>query len=63
MNENAPLFGQARFQIELKPNAAVEAVIGVIEQTTHLLNRKRMQPVSKDFVSSICTFRLEIEGT
>jgi hypothetical protein len=31
MNENSSLFGNARFQIELKPKAAVEAVAVLAE--------------------------------
>jgi hypothetical protein len=33
MNENSSLFGQARFQIELKPHAAVEAVVALQESS------------------------------
>ena len=32
LNENSSLFGQTRFQIELKPHAAVEAVTTVEER-------------------------------
>ena len=31
MNENSSVFGQARFQIDLKPHAAVEAMVTLAE--------------------------------
>ncbi len=34
MNENRSLFGQARFQIELKPHAAVESAMALQESFT-----------------------------
>ena len=47
MNENSSLFGQARFQIELKPHAAVEAVAVIAESVTPYRTRVQKKPVQK----------------
>jgi len=41
MNENTPLFGNAKLQIELKPNAAIEAVPELREKPPGYKTRAR----------------------
>jgi len=47
MNENSSLFGQARFQIELKPHAAVEAVATLAETPPSYRTRTQKKPPRK----------------
>jgi site-specific DNA-methyltransferase (adenine-specific) len=47
MNENSSLFGQARFQIELKPYAAVEAVGTLAETSPPYKTRAQKKPARK----------------
>ena len=47
MNENSSLFGQARFQIELKPHAAVEAVATLRETAPPYRTRAQKKPLRK----------------
>ena len=47
MNENSSLFGQARFQIELKPHAAVESVAVIAESATPYRTRVQKKPSRK----------------
>ena len=47
MNENSSLFGQARFQIELKPRAAVEAVATLAETPPPYRIRGQKKPSRK----------------
>ena len=48
MNENGSLFGQARFQIELKPHAAVEAVTTLAETPPLYRTRGRKRTRGRD---------------
>ena len=54
MNENSSLFGQARFQIELKPRAAVEAVAALAETPTPYRTRAPKKPSRKRRSSVDC---------
>jgi len=47
MNENSSLFGQARFQIELKPHAAVEAVMPLRESSPPYKTRAQRKVARK----------------
>ena len=47
MNENSSLFGQARFQIELKPHAAVESAATIAESPPAYGTRARKNPFKK----------------
>ena len=47
MNENSSLFGQTRFQIELKPHAAVEAVATLAETSPPYKTRAQKKPTRK----------------
>jgi len=47
MNENRSLFGQARFQIELKPHAAVEAAVTAAESPPAYSTSARKAPCRK----------------
>ena len=53
LNENSSLFGQARFQIELKPHAAVEAV-ALSETAPPYRTRAQKKPNRKRRTSVDC---------
>ena len=48
MNENSSLFGQARFQIELKPHAAVEAMSVLAETPAPYRTSAKKEGVPKE---------------
>jgi site-specific DNA-methyltransferase (adenine-specific) len=54
MNENSSLFGQARFQIELKPHAAVKAVATLAETPVTYLTSARKKSSRKRRSSVDC---------
>jgi hypothetical protein len=45
LNENTNLFGNSQIQIELKPHAAVEAVVGLQETPPAYKSRARRKSV------------------
>jgi DNA modification methylase len=47
MNENRSLFGQAQFQIELKPHAAVESAAAIAESPPTFRTRAKKKPSRK----------------
>ena len=61
MNENSSLFGQARFQIELKPHAAAEAVGARLWNLRRLQDSRAEEAVSEEALD--CLWRGLIQMT